>query len=58
MTEDDGKRRALKILAKSMFRELQTHGFDATHVVALAGELIAEVTRHVASAREPRRRHA
>jgi hypothetical protein len=56
MPEGDGKQRALKILAKSMFRELQARGFDETHVIALAGELIDEVTRHVTAARQPRRR--
>jgi hypothetical protein len=55
MTDDEGKRRAVKILARSLVRDLQARGFDLPDVISLAGELIAEVTRHVAGARAPRR---
>ncbi len=36
--------RALKILAKSIYKELRTHGYDAKQVVSLATELISQVT--------------
>jgi hypothetical protein len=36
--------RALKILAKSLYRELRTQGYDAKQVVSLATELISQVT--------------
>ncbi|HKA91962.1 MAG TPA: hypothetical protein VKE22_30070 [Haliangiales bacterium] len=36
--------RALKILAKSIYKELRTQGYDAKQVVSLATELISQVT--------------
>jgi hypothetical protein len=36
--------RALKILAKSIYKELRTQGYDAKQVVGLATELISQVT--------------
>jgi hypothetical protein len=44
MTEREAKTRAVKILAKSLYRDLETQGFDETQIVALATELISEVT--------------
>jgi hypothetical protein len=41
--------RAIKILAKSIYRELRTQGYDEKQVVALATELISEVTQTIAS---------
>jgi hypothetical protein len=39
--------RALAILAKTIYRELRASGFEARDVIALAGELLAEVTSEV-----------
>ena len=36
--------KAVKILAKSLFRQLKTDGYDTRQVVALATELISLVT--------------
>jgi hypothetical protein len=46
--------RALAILAKSIYRELRNNGFEARDVLALAGELLGQVTsevRHTGEAR-------
>lgn len=39
--------RALSILAKTIYRELRASGFQARDVIALAGELLAQVTREM-----------
>ncbi|HLK35687.1 MAG TPA: hypothetical protein VKU41_02970 [Polyangiaceae bacterium] len=39
--------RALSILAKTIYRELRTSGFEARDVIALAGELLGQVTSEV-----------
>jgi len=44
MTEREAKSRAVKILAKSIYRDLEAQGFDEKQIVALATELISEVT--------------
>jgi hypothetical protein len=44
------KNRAIRILAKSIFRELQTQGYDEKQIVSLATELLSEVTQKMASA--------
>ena len=38
------RERALKILAKSIFRELKTNGYEAKEVVALSTELLSLIT--------------
>lgn len=38
------KNRAVRILAKSIFRELTSQGYDEKQIVNLATELISEVT--------------
>jgi hypothetical protein len=38
------KNRSVRILAKSIFRELKTQGYDDKQIVALATELLSEVT--------------
>jgi hypothetical protein len=48
--------RAVAILAKTIYRELRSSGFDARDVMALAGELLGEVTREVRSGATPRDR--
>ena len=48
MTEREAKARAVKILAKSIYRDLEAQGFDEKQIVALATELISEVTSKMA----------
>jgi hypothetical protein len=36
--------RALAILARTIYRELRTSGFEARDVISLAGELLGQVT--------------
>ena len=43
------KNRGVRILAKSIFRELTAQGYDERQIVALATELISEVTTTIAS---------
>ena len=38
------KTRAIKILARSIYKDLEAQGFDEKQIVALATELISEVT--------------
>jgi hypothetical protein len=42
--------RALAILAKTIYRELREGGFETRDVIALAGELLGQVTHEVRSA--------
>ena len=44
MTDREAKTRAVKILAKSIYRDLEAQGFDEKQIVALATELISVVT--------------
>lgn len=48
MSEREAKARAVKILAKSIYRDLEAQGFDEKQIVALATELISEVTTKMA----------
>jgi hypothetical protein len=48
MTEREAKSRAVKILAKSIYRDLEAQGFDEKQIVSLATELISEVTAKMA----------
>jgi len=41
--------RTLAILARTIYRELRSSGFEARDVIALAGELLAQVTSEVRS---------
>jgi len=41
--------RALSILAKTIYRELRSSGFEARDVVALANELLGQVTGELRS---------
>jgi hypothetical protein len=63
MTDREAKSRAVKILAKSIYRDLEAQGFDERQIVALATELISEVTSKMAQANEqqhpqPKSQHA
>ncbi len=44
MSDREAKARAVKILAKSIYRDLEAQGFDEKQIVSLATELISEVT--------------
>ncbi|MBI4508228.1 MAG: hypothetical protein HY698_01245 [Deltaproteobacteria bacterium] len=41
--------KAIKILAKSIFKELKSQGFESRQIVGLATELISHVTSDLAS---------
>ena len=43
--------RALALLAKTIYRELRSSGFEARDVMTLAGELLSHVTTDVKSER-------
>jgi hypothetical protein len=47
MTDREAKSRAVKILAKSIYRDLEAQGFDEKQIVSLATELISEVTNRI-----------
>ncbi len=51
-TEGTADPKALKIVAKSIYRELVDGGFGDQEVIALAGELLALVTTGVRARRE------
>jgi hypothetical protein len=51
MTDREAKSRAVKILAKSIYRDLEAQGFDEKQIVALATELISEVTAKISISR-------
>jgi hypothetical protein len=42
------RERALKILSKSLYRDLRQNGYEPKQIVALASELIAQVTTDIA----------
>jgi hypothetical protein len=41
--------RALAILARTIYRELRNSGFETRDVIAVAGELLAQVTNEVSA---------
>ncbi len=43
------RQKAVRILAKSLFRDLLQQGYDEKQIVALATELISEVTERISS---------
>jgi len=44
--------RSLKIIAKSLFKELKANGFDTRHIVSLSSELIGLVTTELRSSQD------
>jgi hypothetical protein len=48
------RNRSVRILAKSIFRELKLQGYDEKQIVALATQLLSEVTDQVRPRPEPR----
>lgn len=55
-TPDPRDPRAVRILAKSIYRELRASGFSEHDVLGLAGELLSLVTTDVKSQGDDRRR--
>jgi hypothetical protein len=53
MTDREAKSRAVKILAKSIYRDLEAQGFDEKQIVSLATELISEVTSRISRGSQP-----
>src|SRR5574338_389821 len=47
MSDREAKVRAVKFLAKSIYRDLEAQGFDEKQIVSLATELISEVTNKI-----------
>ena len=43
------RQKAVRILAKSLYRQMTSQGYDEKQIVALATALISEVTTHMAS---------
>lgn len=43
------RQKAVRILAKSLYRQLTSQGYDERQIVALATELISQVTTHMSS---------
>jgi uncharacterized membrane protein YcjF (UPF0283 family) len=43
------RHKAIKILARSLHKQLTSEGYDDKQIVALATELISEVTHRIAS---------
>ena len=54
MNDREAKARAVKILAKSIYRDLEAQGFDEKQIVALATELISEVTAKISTTKVTR----
>ncbi len=48
----EGRARALRILARSLCKDLAARGFDERDVLGLAGELIEEVTVRVGQSQQ------
>lgn len=54
MNDREAKARAVKILAKSIYRDLEAQGFDEKQIVSLATELISEVTTKISTTKVSR----
>ena len=52
-SDRDVKTKAVRILAKSIYRDLTAQGYDDKQIVALATELIGEVTARISHADHP-----
>jgi len=48
VTDREARTRAVKLLARSIYRDLEAQGFDEKQIVSLATELISEVTTRIA----------
>ena len=52
-SQPGGRERAVKILAKSIYKELRQNGYDPKQVVSLSGELISLVTTEIKDEDKP-----
>ena len=48
-SETAARNKGVRILAKSIFKELTAQGYDSRQIVSLATELISEVTQDLSS---------
>jgi hypothetical protein len=49
LNDSSERNRGVRILAKSIFKELTSQGYDSKQIVSLATELISEVTADLSS---------
>lgn len=54
----ESKQRAVRILARSIYKDLMAQGFDDRQIVNLASELISEVTSSIATTSSDREQAA
>lgn len=54
MNDAEARARAIRILVRSLYRELVAQGFDDKHILAVATELVGKVTDKLAEDRQPR----
>jgi hypothetical protein len=47
MNDDDARARAVRIVVRSLYRELVAQGFDDRQILAVAIELVGKVTDRV-----------
>jgi hypothetical protein len=47
VTQSPNREKALRILSKSIYRELRQNGYEPKQIVALATELISQVTSDI-----------
>ena len=55
MTENEARERAVRILVRSLYKELLAQGFDDKQILAVAIELVGKVTDKLADDAEQRR---
>jgi hypothetical protein len=51
--ERHDREKAVRILAKSIFKELRQNGYDTKEIIALSSELISHVTEELRPSDEP-----
>ena len=54
MNDVEARARAIRILVRSLYRELVAQGFDDKQILAVATELVGKVTDKLAEERQPR----
>ena len=55
MNDEDTKARAVRILVRSLYRELLAQGFDDKQILAVAIELVGKVTDRISTDQEAKR---
>ena len=55
MTENEARERAVRILVRSLYKELVAQGFDDKQILAVAIELVGKVTDKLSADGEQRR---